>query len=210
MKTFKEFFAEQSALIEALPISGVARDFSKKIKSAKPEAMKGLMKDIQSAFKQKTLTASEYDELSAELGGKMDKHNIHEAQIINQVDPDIVRSIGARIPELLHKANQINIFHWVTTDHKVHVALGDLYEDMREDIDELAEAWIAIGGPLSAYNSFNFEITGEIGTINKYLEDCLVSVTDCIEATNTPELMTINSIAIDIQGDIQKAMYLIR
>ena len=207
---FTEFLAEKTKLDEALPLSSVAKEFQTQINSAKPAQLKALMTDIQTAFKQKKLTASEFDELSAELGAKMDKYNIHEAQTINQVDPDVVRSISARIPELLHKANQINIFHWVTTEHKVHMALGELYEDMREDIDELAEAWIAIGGPLTAYEPFKFEITGDIGTINKYLEECLESVTNCIEATNTPELMTVNSIAIDIQGDIQKAMYLIR
>jgi hypothetical protein len=59
-------------LIEAAPLGKLAKDFEKRIKSAKKGECSELMKEIQSAFKEKKLNASEFDEVSASCGRKMD------------------------------------------------------------------------------------------------------------------------------------------
>jgi DNA-binding ferritin-like protein len=118
--------------------------------------------------------------------------------------------ISSRIFNILEMANQVHLFHWLTTEHKVHVALNDLFGELRDHADSLAEAWIGLGNTVTVPAPQATLASGDKTIIQKYLEDQLEIINHCVEITNTTELMSMNAVAVDIQADLQKAIYLIR
>jgi DNA-binding ferritin-like protein len=118
--------------------------------------------------------------------------------------------ISARIFNILEIANQIHLFHWLTTDHKVHVAMNELFDELRDHADSLAEAWIGLGNTVTVPTPQATLASGDKKLIQKYLADQLDMINHCVETTNTTELMSMNTVIVDIQADLQKAIYLIR
>ena len=47
---------------------------------------------------------------------------------------------------LLEAADQIRVLHWGTTSYPEHVALGDLYDSIRDSTDRIAEALMGAQG----------------------------------------------------------------
>jgi len=52
------------------------------------------------------------------------------------------------ISDSLSMVTQAHVWHWQTKEYAAHKALGDFYESLQSDVDELAEVFMGSGGKL--------------------------------------------------------------
>ena len=64
--------------------------------------------------------------------------------------------IGYLIPITMFTIGQIHIWHLLCTSGQKHSALGDFYDSLVENIDELSEKFIAQGGTISESEPYKY------------------------------------------------------
>lgn len=117
---------------------------------------------------------------------------------------------GEFIAQSLVMADQINTWHWVSEELKAHEVLGDLYEKMREILDELVEGYISNVGDLSY--TYTSKITTKNSTKKAIIRDLIeyrTLVGDTINASKTMGLHSVNDKLIELNSILDKSIYLL-
>lgn len=112
---------------------------------------------------------------------------------------------------LLQIQNQFRILHWQTTSEARHVAYGNIYGDLNENIDEFVEIFMGKygrfelneeGSTITLYNIKTLEI-------NSFLKTCVdffKSFTSELSAEDDTDLLNIRD---EMLGSINKLKYLL-
>lgn len=138
------------------------------------------------------------------LNGKVNDVNEVNDVINEEITQVNDTNIGYIISYSLFFVAQTHVWHLVTINAQQHVALGEFYDKLQDEIDELAEKFIAQGGilepvagTLSTY--YNIETTTE--RMNEFRK----LVTSAI--TTDPEMASIVDGVQDIQELIDSTLY---
>lgn len=54
----------------------------------------------------------------------------------------VEKMLGEVITNMLFYVNQLHLTHWLTLKNHHHVIVGELYEELEEELDELAEQYL--------------------------------------------------------------------
>jgi len=78
------------------------------------------------------------------------------------------------ITPLIQMQQQIRIFHWQTHTHAEHIAFGNAYDTLNEQIDKFVETFIGKYGRPTAKITFNVELknyadTNPLVSIDNYI-----------------------------------------
>lgn len=112
--------------------------------------------------------------------------------------------IGHLITYTLHMVSQIHIWHLLCPSGQKHTALGDLYNALNDEVDVLAERFIAQGGSLEAINASLIPFYDE-STVRMQLDVYRSMVTACM--TDRLDMASINDAVIDLQEIIDSNLY---
>lgn len=85
-------------------------------------------------------------------GGAKDSGYLNES-LTESVDGINATGIGYIIPYTLQFIAQAHVWHLLCPNGQKHTALGELYEELQSEVDELAEKFIAQGGRLENINT---------------------------------------------------------
>lgn len=124
-------------------------------------------------------------------------------------DDPINENLEIMIMNILNLVHQTHIYHILTKSYSEHMAIGEFYEDIQEDADAFAESYIGLSGGFNIHkpSMVTFNVKYDKDTFIKELEIFRSLITSTIEETNRNDLMSINGILVDIQGDIDKLFY---
>ena len=117
---------------------------------------------------------------------------------------------GEFIAQSLVMADQIHTWHWVSDEKNTHEVLGDLYEKMRELLDELVEGYISNVGDLSY--TYTSKLTTKNSTkkvIIRDLTEYRTLVGDTINASKTMGLHSVNDKLVELVSILDKSIYLL-
>jgi len=124
---------------------------------------------------------------------------------INENIEDINNTgIGYLITYSLYMVAQTHLWHLIATSGQKHTALNELYTELQDEVDELAEQFIAQGGKLEPVNDSIMTVYDDnliIEKLNQYRN----MVTSCID--RRPEMASIVDGIIDLQEVIDKKLY---
>ena len=112
--------------------------------------------------------------------------------------------IGYIIPYTLNFITQAHVWHLLCTSGQKHMALGELYEELQDQVDELAEKFIAQGGKLEPFTGNIVAVYNENDVLNK-IDEFRNIVTSAID-TN-PRMASIVDDIIDLQEIIDAKLY---
>lgn len=115
--------------------------------------------------------------------------------------------IGYLIPYTMFMIGQIHIWHLLCTSGQKHTALGDLYDDLVESIDELAEKFIAQGGNISETEPYKYISMYNENEIYNYINNYRTHISSVIENSMGAELKSIQDSVIDLQEVIDSFLY---
>lgn len=106
----------------------------------------------------------------------------------------VQKRIGSCLTDMLFYVNQLHLTHWLTLKNHHHVVVGELYEELEEELDDLAEQYLGASLPeLKPEDALNLmEGTKEkrTYTIIKSTEDILNIITEITDkATMALELV---------------------
>lgn len=117
---------------------------------------------------------------------------------------------GEFIAQSLIMADQIHTWHWVSDEKNTHEVLGDLYEKMRDLLDDLVEGYISNVGDL------NYTYTSKLTTKNaskkfivRELQEYRSLLGDTIVASKSMGLITVNDNLVELNALLDKAIYLL-
>lgn len=112
--------------------------------------------------------------------------------------------IGYIIPYTLQFIAQAHIWHLLCTNGQKHTALGELYEELQTEVDELAEKFIAQGGQLQNVNIPLMAYYDEF-TVRTAIDELRNIVSSAID-TN-PRMASIVDGVTDLQEVIDSKLY---
>lgn len=115
--------------------------------------------------------------------------------------------IGYLIPYTMYCIGQIHIWHLLCTSGQKHTALGDLYDDLVENIDELSEKFIAQGGIISESEPYKYMCRYNENEIYNYINNYRTYISTVIENSMGAELKSIQDSIIDLQEVIDEFLY---
>lgn len=153
-------------------------DFKNRIKKCTKSDYDKIVKDLDTAFKDKTITSQEFDELDGELFKKiksLQKVNENENQVSKEenIDETISNINSFNIDNVINKTfssiTQAHIWHLLIKSGQKHLALNELYINLQSDVDALSEKFIAQGGFLSEFG-VNYTIITDEQTILSYVD----------------------------------------
>lgn len=112
--------------------------------------------------------------------------------------------IGYIIPYTLQFIAQAHTWHLLCPNGQKHMALGELYEELQSEVDELAEKFIAQGGrletvsyPLTAYYD-ELEVRAKLEEFRNIVSSAI---------TTDPRLASISDGLTDLQEVIDSKLY---
>lgn len=126
----------------------------------------------------------------------------------NYVNEDISNindsNIGNIITYSLYMVAQTHLWHLKTTKAQEHIVLGEFYEILQNDVDELAERFIAQGGII---NSLNIELNVDYILQNtiEILGQFRDNITSAI--SSNPEMASLVDALTDIQEHIDRTLF---
>lgn len=154
-------------------------DLKNKIKKCTKADYDKVVKDLDTAFKDKTITSKEYSELDDELFQRIkslhNKVNENENQVSKEenIDETISNINSFNIDNVINKIfssiTQAHIWHLLIKSGQKHLALNELYINLQSDVDVLSEKFIAQGGFLSEFG-VNYTIITDEQTILSYVD----------------------------------------
>ena len=115
-------------------------------------------------------------------------------------------SVGSCIVYMMNSISQFHIWHLLAKSGQKHTALNELYTGLQDELDDLAEIFIAGGGILQPV---------EISLITEYNDDSIRSeyamlrnkLSQAISETSAPDMRSIQHELIEIQELVNKSMY---
>ena len=201
-------------------------ELKSRIKNCTKQNYDKVVKDLDVSFKDKTITAKEYDELDDELFKKIkllnntNENYVQNENIINKdenklenvdVNETISDINSYNIDSLINKffisITQIHIWHLLSNSGQKHLALGELYDNLQNDVDNIAEKFIAQGGTLSEFES-NFSITSDDQSILDFVDYLRQIITNTLnELKNNEALSSFYQAISDVQQHIDEFVY---
>lgn len=115
--------------------------------------------------------------------------------------------ISYLIPYTMFTIGQIHIWHLLCTSGQKHTALGDLYDDLVESIDELAEKFITQGGVISETEPYKYMCKYDENEIYNYINSYRDNISNVISNSMGAELKSIQDSVIDLQEVIDEFLY---
>jgi len=118
------------------------------------------------------------------------------------------------MPKFLSILSQLRIFHWQTRGYAEHVALGSLYDDLSELIDDFVETYSGCKGSVPPAKEFyseapvDYQSTTQVVKYLDSIEDYLVK--DLGKSLKDPEQTSLLNIRDDMLGKVQHTKYLLR
>ena len=106
---------------------------------------------------------------------------------------------------------QIKILHWQTFSEARHVAYGNLYSSLNDNVDEFVEVMMGKygrfelpneGAAIQLFNLKSLEINSFLETVTEFL----ISITDDLDARKDTDLLNIRD---EMLGDTNKLKYLL-
>lgn len=131
------------------------------------------------------------------------KRFINEKTYLPEINDN---SLGEKIILLLNDVSQFHIWHWLAKSGQKHVVLGEFYESLTEELDELTEMFIATGGVLKPISTTLMTEYSDELVLAKFAE-LRVRISDCIAMFDQPDFRSIQDELIEIQELIDKTMY---
>jgi len=185
-------------LLETGTISQIAKDFEKKIKAAKKGECEILDKELTDLHKERKISSKEFSELEAQIGRKMRMLG-EEVQEINS------NTISYIIPKTMAMIAQTHLWHLLIKSGQKHTALGEFYEELQDELDELSERYIAQGGII---DSQQFVLDTDTSVILERVDNYRKEISACIsELTSNAEMASILDGVIDLQECIDSFLY---
>lgn len=129
---------------------------------------------------------------------------LHEELNIQGVNSG--NNLETLIPEIMNTVSQIHIFHLLCPSGQKHTALGEFYDTLQDEVDELAEIYIAMGGVMSArgLQPFTPRVEYSDKMVMDYVKEFVAMINSCIKSvSNAPEMFSL----LDELGDIQETVY---
>lgn len=110
----------------------------------------------------------------------------------------------------LHVLPQIKLWHWLATTQSTHEALGDLYDELDDKVDELVEVWQGVSQNRVSFSTppkqeFVDSDEGRLDYLTTYLRD----VADQIESVEGSDSDALVNTLDDIRTIVGKALYLL-
>lgn len=115
--------------------------------------------------------------------------------------------LGKLITYSIFMSAQTHIWHLLSTNAQEHTALGEFYEKLTSEVDELAERFIAQGGKLinidnTLYVQYNeYEVINVLNEYRKYTSSIIQSIKEDSEMASMLDGVT------DIQELIDNTIY---
>lgn len=112
--------------------------------------------------------------------------------------------IGYLITYSMHMIAQTHVWHLLCANGQKHTALGEFYEELQDEVDELAERFIAQGGVLETVNEPLIAIYDEEMVMAR-CQQYRNMVTSCVD--NRPDMASIVDGIVDLQEVIDSKLY---
>ena len=109
---------------------------------------------------------------------------------------------------------QIKFWHWQTEEHAVHVALGDLYDQLSELLDTIVEAWqgktqtrITVKHNGSAWQPSDWESAETAATfVSRLIENTVEEINELKKLDSYGDIINLLE---ELNGVLAKSMYLL-
>lgn len=149
--------------------------------------------------------------LDSQFGKKIwDAHNRYEDSLKNKkslkeaIEGINDSGIGYLITYSLYMVAQIHVWHLLCPSGQKHMALGELYSELEDEVDELAERFIAQGGVLTDINEPIIAKYDDL-TVMQKCQEYRNMVTSCVDYR--PEMASIIDGVVDLQELIDNKLY---
>ena len=114
------------------------------------------------------------------------------------------------ILKLIEIQTQFRFLHWQTTSYAKHIAYGDVYSSLNDNIDTFVESYMGKHGrpKYEGGASIGFEDIDEI-SLQEFIDgvcDFLIGLTDEFDTTKDTDLLNIRD---EMLSDINKLKYLL-
>lgn len=116
-------------------------------------------------------------------------------------------NIGKVVSYTLFMISQTHLWHLLAKSGQKHTALGELYEKLQEEVDELAERFIANGGVLDNCDE-NIIATYDDSLVIAKIDEYREMISDAIDSIRDDASMaSIQDGLIELQEIIDGSMY---
>jgi len=113
------------------------------------------------------------------------------------------------IADIQHFSNAVKFFHWQTKIYAKHKALGKLYGDVTELVDEFAETAMGKYGRIDvaglSYDFVNISDANVITAIDDMIEKS-INLTDVLDSRKDTDLLNLRD---ELMGDCNRTKYLL-
>jgi DNA-binding ferritin-like protein len=113
------------------------------------------------------------------------------------------------IADTQHFSNALKFFHWQTKIYAKHIALGDLYGDVTELVDEFAETAMGKYGRIDvsglSYDFVNISDANVITAIDDMIEKS-INLTDVLDSKKDTDLLNLRD---ELIAKCNKTKYLL-
>lgn len=192
-------------------------DIKNKIKKCTKADYDKVVKDLDTAFKDKTITSKEYSELDDELFQRIkslhNKVNENENQVSKEenIDETISNINSFNIDNVINKIfssiTQAHIWHLLIKSGQKHSALNELYSNLEKRVDSLSEKFIAQGGILSEFKC-DYSVIYDDNTILEYVDVFRKDITYALfKMKDEFSLSSLSDDLIEIQEHIDTFIY---
>lgn len=116
------------------------------------------------------------------------------------------------ITTLLTLQDQLKVFHWQTKSYAEHKALGNLYDDLSDLIDEFVETFSGRYGVPAARESYKLTVTNyrDNASCVEFLDKSIAYMTKDVTAMLKPEDTDLLNLRDEMIGAMNKTKYLLR
>jgi DNA-binding ferritin-like protein len=113
------------------------------------------------------------------------------------------------IADVQHFSNALKFFHWQTKIYAKHIALGELFDDVTELVDEFTETAMGKYGRIDveglSYDFVNISDKNVITAIDDMIEKA-INLTNVLDATQDTDLLNLRD---ELMGKCNKTKYLL-
>lgn len=115
-------------------------------------------------------------------------------------------SVGYVISYTIGMIAQLHIWHLLCPSGQKHMALGEMYKELQDEIDELAERFLAQGGILES-EECDLIASYDDYMVLKKIDEFRELVTETIEECGSSETQSILDGLVDLQQVIDNKLY---
>lgn len=186
-------------------------DIKNKIKKCTKADYDKVVKDLDTAFKDKTITAKEYSELDDELFQRIKSLHNKVNENYNEMNENINNINSFNIEVIIGKTfnviTQSHIWHLLVKSGQKHSALNELYSNLEKRVDSLSEKFIAQGGILSEFKC-DYSVIYDDNTILEYVDVFRKDITYVLfKMKDEFSLSSLSDDLIEIQEAIDSFVY---